>query len=119
MLLRAEVSALGHGVEGPVDAGAIKQQFEAAIAESAMVGLTQMQALGNERAAMACFRTEEFRDGAAYVLQARELYHQWGANAKVAYLEKKFHMFFQTAAPPQPADPAALSIDSIDVRRTP
>ena len=113
LLLRAELTALTTH-----DPGAIKHNFEAAILEASLSGLLHVEALANERAAMACFRTDGFREGAAYVLQACQVYGRWGAHTKVDHLESKFHMFFQNNGP-IPVTNERLSIDSIAVRHSP
>ena len=95
LLLRAEDAALTTTHEP----GAVKQLFEAAILEARISGLTHIEALGNERAAMACVRYDEFREAAAYAVQARALYEHWGAHAKVDHLERKFQMIFSMATP--------------------
>ena len=96
----------------------LKQNFEAAILEASLSGLLHVEALANERAAMACFRTDGYREGAAYVLQACQVYGRWGAHTKVDHLESKFHMFFQNNGP-IPVTTERLSIDSIAVRHSP
>lgn len=113
LLLRAELAALT-----TPDPGAIKHNFDSAILEASLSGLLHVEALANERAAMACFRVDGFREGAAYVMQACQVYSRWGAHTKVDHLETKFHLLFQHNGP-TPMTSERPSINSIAVRHPP
>jgi predicted ATPase len=113
LLLRAEVAALkAHGQR------VFKHEFDVAISEASTSGLTHVEALAAERAAVACFRAGELGDGVGYVLQAHGAYTRWGAQAKADHLERKFHAAFESVSP-KSATTAGLSIDSINVRVSP
>ena len=113
LLLRAEDAALNaHGQRG------FKHQFDAAIRDASISGLTHVEALATERAAVACFRSGDFDDGVSYIRKAHHVYTRWGAHAKAEHLEGKFHLAFESINPKETSS-TRLSIDSINVRRTP
>ncbi|KAI2514291.1 histidine kinase [Fragilaria crotonensis] len=113
LLLHAEEAALkSHGQR------VFKHEFDVAILEASTSGLTHVEALAAERAAVACFRAGEFGDGVVYVLHAHGAYTRWGAHAKADHLERKFHVAFESVSSKTESS-ARLSIDSINVRVTP
>ena len=72
---------------------AIKLSYDKAIAKAAKSGFIQDAALGNELAGDYFLKIGDDYWAEQYFARACELYHEWGANAKVEHLKKEYASF--------------------------
>jgi hypothetical protein len=88
LILQAELASLGTNVNQR------KASFDAAIDACRRNGFLHDEALANNRASVFCLLDGDMSLASYYMVNAKNLYSQWGATALAEYVKKKYSFLF-------------------------